>query len=206
MKLRILATSVAVMLVAAACGGSGTGEGAATAAVQTAAPAATQAQAAPAASAAKPQYLVVVGDTIRGNLGLNKTEILITPPGIHCTQQNRFPQTGRIVWRMKVIDPATGKYMDDKQIKELTITYPDGKKDNFKYGGHGGTKENPADHLWAVGFTVPADYPTGLFNVKIEATDLEGRKGTFDQFKVNIAQLTIVPKGQDYPESHTATN
>ena len=203
MKLRILATSVAVMLVAAACGGAGTGEGAATAAVQTAAPAASQAQAAPAA--AKPQYLIVVGDTIRGNLGLNKTEILTTAPGLHCTQQSRFPQTGRIVWRMKVMDPATGKYLDDKAIKSFTITFPDGKSDTFKYGGHGGTKENPADMLWAAGFTIPADYPTGLFNVKIQATDLEGRTGTFDQFKVAFAQLTIVPKGMDYPESHTAT-
>lgn len=204
--LRILATSVAVMLAAAACGG-GTGEGAATAApaVQTAAPAATQAQAATPAAPAKPQFLVVVGDTIRGNLGLNPVEILTGAPGIHCTQQSRFPQTGRIVWRMKVMDPATGKYLDDKQIKDFTVTFPDGKKDAFKYGGHGGTKENPADFLWAAGFTIPADYPTGVFNVKIQATDLEGRTGVFDQFKVNFAQLTIVAKGQDYPETHSAT-
>jgi hypothetical protein len=202
--LRVLATGVALALAASACGaGTGEGTGAPKSAVQTAAPfAATQAQAAPSAAPAKPQFLLVVGDTIRGNLGLNPVEIAITPPGIHCTQQSRFPQTGRIVWRMKVIDPGTGKYLDDKQIKDFTITYPDGKTDTFKYGGHGGTKENPADFLWAAGFTIPADYPTGAFNVKIQATDLEGRKGVFDQFKVSIAQLTIVAKGQDYPESH----
>jgi hypothetical protein len=198
---RILASGVAALFVAAACG-TGTGEGAATAAVQTAAPA-TQAQVAtPAPAPAKPQFLIVVGDTIRGNLGLNPVEVLTTAPGIHCTQQSRFPQTGRIVWRMKVIDPATGKYLDDKQIKDFSITYPDGKKDTFKYGGHGGTKENPADFLWAAGFTIPADYPTGAFNVKIQATDNEGRTGLFDQFKVAFAQLIIVPKGQDYPETH----
>ena len=205
MKLtRILATGTSVMLLAAACGGTGTGEPAASApAVVTAAPA-TQAQApTQPAAVAKPQFLVVVGDTIRGNLGLNPVEILLTAPGIHCTQQSRFPQTGRIVWRMKVMDPATGKYMDDKQIKSFTITFPDGKSDVFKYGGHGGTKENPADFLWAAGFTIPADYPTGLFNVKIVATDNEGRTGTFDQFKVSNAQLTIVAKGQDYPETHS---
>ena len=204
--LRVLATGIVVALAAAACG-AGTGEGAAGAkpAVQTAAaaPAATQAAAPVAAAPAKPQFLLVVGDTIRGNLGLNPVEIQLTAPGIHCTQQSRFPQTGRIVWRMKVIDPANGKYMDDKQIKDFTITFPDGKGDTFKYGGHGGTKENPADFLWAAGYTIPADYPTGAFNVKIQATDFEGRTGTFDQFKVANAQLTIVPKGQDYPESHS---
>jgi hypothetical protein len=203
LHLRVLATGVALMLAAAACG-AGTGDGASAAkpAVQTAAPAAaTQAQAAPAAPA-KPQFLIVVGDTIRGNLGLNPVEIAVTPPGIHCTQQSRFPQGGRIVWRMKVIDPATGKFMDDKQLKEVTLTLPDGKGDVFKYGGHGGTKDNPADFLWAAGYTVPVDYPTGAFNVKIQATDLEGRTGVFDQFKVSIAQLTIVAKGQDYPETH----
>lgn len=204
--LRILAIGVATMLLAAACGAGGTGEGAATPApVVTAAPAATQAQAAPAATPAKPQYLIVVGDTIRGKLGLNPVEVLLTAPGLHCTQQSRFPQGGRIVWRMKVIDPATGKYMDDKQVASFTITYPDGKTDKLVYGGHGGTKENPADFLWAVGFTVPETYPTGLFNVKIEATDLEGRKGVFDQFKVSFAQLMIVPKGQDYPPDHSGT-
>ena len=204
LHLRVLATGVALALAAAACGaGTGEGTGAPKAAVQTVAPAAaTQAQAAPAAALAKPQFLIVVGDTIRGNLGLNPVEIAVVPPGIHCTQQSRFPQTGRIVWRMKVIDPATGKYMDDKQVKDFTITYPDGKGDVLKYGGHGGTKENPADFMWAVGFTVPADYPTGAFNAKIQATDFEGRTGVFDQFKVNIAQLTIVAKGQDYPETH----
>jgi hypothetical protein len=133
MKLRILATGVAVILVAAACGGAGTGEGTAPAALQTAAPAATQAQAAPAAAPAKAQFLILVGDTVRGTQGLNDIEKLAAPPGLTCTQQSRFPQGGRIVWRMKVVDPLSGTYMDDKQIASFTITYPDGKTDTLKY-------------------------------------------------------------------------
>lgn len=196
MKLRILASGVAVLVLAAACTG-GTGEGAAspTQAAATQSAAATQA----AAKLAKP--LVMVGDTIRSNLGLNEQEIKTTAPGIHCTQQSRFPQGGRIVWRMKVLDPVTGNYLSDKEISTFTITYPDGKTDKFAYGGHGGTKEAPQDMLWAVGFTIPVDYPTGNFNVKIEAKATDGRVATFDQFKVTFAQLIIVPKGQDYPRS-----
>lgn len=193
-RTRILASCIAALFVAAACGGT-TGEGAAspTTAAKTQAPAAT------ATPLVLAKQLVIVGDTIRGNLGLNPTEKLITAPGIHCTQQSRFPQTGRIVWRMKALDPVTGKYLDDKQIASFTITYPDGKTDNFKYGPHGGTKEAPQDFLWAVGFTVPADYPTGAFNVKIEAKSVEGAVGVFDQFKVSAAQLIITAAGQDYP-------
>ena len=187
-RLRVLASGVAVLLVAAACGGT-TGEVAAS----PAAPAQTQ------AAPALPKVLVIVGDTIRGNLGLNEVEKALTAPGIHCTQQSRFPQGGRIVWRMKALDPISGKYLDDKQISSFTITYPDGKTDVLKYAGHGGTKESPQDFLWAVGYTVPLDYPTGTFNVKIQAKSLEGAVGTFDQFKVAAAQLTIVPVAKDYP-------
>lgn len=193
LRTRILASTIAALFVAAACGGS-TGESTSpTTAAQ------TQAAVATATPTVLAKQLVIVGDTIRGNLGLNPTEKLLTAPGIHCTQQSRFPQTGRIVWRMKALDPISGKYLDDKQIASFTITYPDGKIDNFKYGPHGGTKEAPQDFLWAVGFTVPADYPTGAFNVKIEAKSIAGAVGVFDQFKVASAQLIIVALGQDYP-------
>lgn len=194
---RVLAISVAFLFIAASCGATGEGSGAA-APLQTKA-AAPAAPAAPAAAA--PKFLIVVGDTIRSQAGLNDVEKNINAPGIHCTEQSRFPQGGRIVWRMKVMDPTTGKYLDDKAVASFTITYPDGKTDKLVYGGHGGTKEAPQDFLWAVGYTIPADYPTGTFNVKIEAKSVDGATGTFDPFKVTAAQLTIVKAGQDYPRN-----
>jgi hypothetical protein len=193
---RVLATSVAFLFIAASCASTGDTSGAA-ASLQTKAAASPTAQV-----AAAPKFLIVVGDTIRSQAGLNDVEKNINAPGIHCTEQSRFPQGGRIVWRMKVIDPTTGKYLDDKAIASFTITYPDGKTDKLVYGAHGGTKEAPQDFLWAVGFTIPADYPTGAFNVKIEAKSVDGATGTFDAFKVSAAQLTIVKAGQDYPRSN----
>lgn len=194
LPVRILASCVPLLLLAASCG-AGTGEGAAT--PSTAAKASTPAQSAPVVA----KFLIITGDTIRGQLGLNDVEKNIGPGGIHCTQQSRFPQGGRIVWRMKVIDPTTGKYLDDKALASVTITYPDGKTDKLAYGGHGGTKDAPQDYLWAVGYTVPVDYPTGAFNYKIEAKSVEGATGTFEPFKVAAAMLTIVPKGLDYPRN-----
>lgn len=193
-RVRVLAAGIAVLFVAASCGAS-TGESAAS---PTAAKT-TQAAPATAAPVVLAKQLVIVGDTIRGKLGLNETEVLVTAPGIHCTQQSRFPQGGRIVWRMKALDPITGKYLDDKEIASFTITYADGKTEKFAYGPHGGTKEAPQDFLWAIGYTIPLDYPTGAFNVKIEAKSVAGTVGTFDQFKVAFAQLTIVSVGKDYP-------
>lgn len=193
---RILAISVAFLFVAASCGAS-TSEAPAASPVKTQA----AATAAPTAAPVAAKFLIVVGDTIRSQAGLTDVEKNINAPGIHCTEQSRFPQGGRIVWRMKVIDPTTGKYLDDKQIASFTITFPDGKSDKFVYGGHGGTKEAPQDMLWAVGWTIPADYPTGAFNVKIEAKNLDGVVGVFDQFKVVPAQLTITKAGQDYPRN-----
>jgi len=195
LRVKLLATCVTALMLAASCSG-GTGEGAAS---PTTAAKATQAAAATQAAPVLAKPLVMLGDTIRGQLNLNDTEKILGAPGIHCTQQSRFPQGGRIVWRMKVLDPLSGKYLDDKDISSFTITFPDGKSDKLAYGGHGGTKEAPQDMLWAVGYTVPLDYPTGAFNVKIEAKASDGRTASFDQFKVAFAQLTIVKAGQDYP-------
>jgi len=182
-------------MLAAACG-SGTGDSAAT---PTSAPSQTKAVAATQAAPVLAKTLVILGDTIRSQQGLNDVEKNIGAPEIHCTQQSRFPQGGRIVWRMKALDPVTGSYLDDKAVASFTITFPDGKSDKFAYGGHGGTKEAPQDFLWAYGWTVPADYPTGALNVKIDVKSIAGASGSFDAFRVAAAQLTITKPGQDYP-------
>ncbi len=189
--LRVLASTASALFLAgvlASCGG-GTGEApiAATTA-PTVAPtvAATQAP-------QKATFLILQGDTVRSPVGLTAEEKVF----LSCVQQSRFPQGSRIVWRYRVLDPLTNKALDDKAIKEFTVTLPDGKSAAFKYGGHGGPdKEHPAEYFWTTGFTIPADYPTGLFSYQIKATSVDGAVGTFDQFKVAAAQLTIVAAGK----------
>ena len=191
---RILATSVALGLVAASCGGT-TGEAPPTAVV-TAAPAATQATAAPVA--AKPTSLMLVVDTVRGTQGVTDDEKKAdNPASLVCVVMSKFPQGSRIVWRAVVSDPLTNKPLDDKALEYVKITLADGKLQDLKYGPHGGTKENPAQFFWVAGWTVPTDYPTGAFAFKIEAKSKEGIIGTYghDYFKVPAAQLQIVPPG-----------
>jgi len=187
---RILATtasSVVLVGMLASCGG-GTGETATSATQAPAAPAATaQATAAPQ----KATFLILQGDTVRSPEGLTDEEKTF----LSCVQQSRFPQSSRIVWRYKVIDPVANKPLDDKGLTSFDLILPDGTKSAFKYGGHGGTKEAPADFFWTAGFSVPKDYPTGLFNYQIKAVAASGATGGFDQFKVPSAQLTIVKIG-----------
>ena len=187
---RILATSASIVFVVgalASCGG-GTGE-TATSATTAPTPAATT------AATAKPQvatFLILQGDTVRSPEGLTDEEKTF----LSCVQQSRFPQGSRIVWRYRALDPLTNKALDDKAIKSFELTLPDGKTQAFKYGGHGGTKEAPAEFFWTSGFSVSKDYPTGLFNYQLKALSIDGAIGTFDQFKVPAAQLTIVPFGK----------
>lgn len=187
---RILATTASsVFLVGAlaSCGG-GTGETPntnANAAPST--PAQTQASAAPQ----KATFLILQGDTVRSPENLTDEEKTF----LSCVQQSRFPQGSRIVWRYRVLDPSTNTALDDKALKSFDLILPDGKTVAFKYGGHGGTKPNYAEYFWTAGFSIPADYPTGLFNYQVKAVSAEGAIGTFEQMKVPAAQLTIVKAG-----------
>jgi hypothetical protein len=186
---RFLATTASTVFVVgalASCGG-GTGETATSATQAPSAAATTQATAAPQKAA----FLLLQGDTVRSPEGLTDEEKTF----LSCVQQSRFPQSSRIVWRFRVLDPLSGKAMDDKGIASFDLVLPDGKTQAFKYGGHGGTKEAPAEFFWTAGYSIPKDYPTGLFTYQLKATSKEGVVGTFDQFKVPAAQLTIVKLG-----------
>ena len=183
--LAITASTVFVVGALASCGG-GTGDTAGQTTAPTVAPT--------VAATAKPQvatFLILQGDTVRSPEGLTDEEKKF----LSCVQQSRFPQGSRIVWRFRVLDPLTNKPLDDKAMKSFEVTLPDGKTQAFKWAGHGGTKENPLEYFWTAGYSVAKDYPTGLFSYQLKATSLEGAIGTFDQFKVPAAQLTIVAAG-----------
>ncbi|HEU5288325.1 MAG TPA: hypothetical protein VFV20_07975 [Candidatus Limnocylindria bacterium] len=184
--LAITATSVFVVGALASCGG-GTGETATSATTAPSVAATTQATAAPQ----KATFLILQGDTVRSPEGLTDEEKVF----LSCVQQSRFPQGSRIVWRYRVNAPLTNKALDDKGVKSFDLILPDGKAVAFKYGGHGGTKPNYAEYFWTAGFSIPADYPTGLFNYQVKAVGAEGAIGTFEQMKVPAAQLTVVKAG-----------
>ncbi|MDE3103022.1 MAG: hypothetical protein KGJ98_12390 [Chloroflexota bacterium] len=187
--LRVGAALISTVVVLSACGGAAEPTPTKPALQTAAAPSATAATAATAVPAPAPKALILVGDTVRGTAGLTDAQKTY----LTCTEQNRFPQGSSIVWRFKVVDPTTAKTMTAKELKSFVLTLPDGKQKPFNWGEH---PKNSNVWFWTASFELPKDYPTGAFNYKVVATDLEGRTGMFDQFPVAAGMLQVVPLGK----------
>lgn len=147
--------------------------------------AACQAAATPTPTPAPAVNLILVSDTVQGPTNLTDEE---KAAGATCVQKNRFAKNEEIVWRTRVIDPTTGQPMDDTAITSLVVKLPD-QELAMHYGGH--PRDNPVDFFWTVGFDVPESYPSGALTFTIVATGTDGRTGTYNQFGVAAAQLTV---------------
>lgn len=136
----------------------------------------------PAPESNAPLFLDV--DTVLGPTNLTAEE----RPSKTCVQMSRFAHNEEVVWRVKVLDPRTGEPMDDTQLESVQVQLPDETLD-MHYGGH--PNDNPADFFWTVSWDVPEDYPSGNISYAVKATATDGRTGTWDQFGVTAAQLTV---------------
>jgi hypothetical protein len=125
--------------------------------------------------------LFIQADTVVGSTNLSSQEA-------SCVQLSQFARNEEIVWRAKVFDPATGKPLDDKALTSVEVRLPD-QTLKMTYGAH--PKTNPTDSFWAVGFTIPATYPTGALPYTVAATATDGRSGTFAPLEMAPSLLTI---------------
>jgi hypothetical protein len=146
---------------------------------------ACQAAAPPTPSPAPAVPLFLVADTVQGPANLTAEE---TAAGSVCVQKNRFAKNEEIVWRVKVVDPATGQPLDDQALSAVVVRLPD-QELPLHYGAH--PRDNPVDFFWTVGWDVPESYPTGVLAYTVSATAKDGRTGTYSQFGVPAAQLAI---------------
>jgi len=128
--------------------------------------------------------LFIDADTVLGPTNLTEAE----RPLKTCVQVSRFAHNEEVVWRVKVLDPVTNQPMDDTALASVQVKLPDQILD-LHYGGH--PRDTPVDFFWTVGWDVPETYPTGTVAYTIEARAADGRTGTWEQFKVSLAQLTI---------------
>jgi len=144
----------------------------------------TQAPSTTQVPSAASSTLFVDVDTVLGPTNLTDAE----KPTRTCVQASRFAHNEEVVWRVKVIDPVTGKPMDDTTLASIQVKLPDQTLD-LHYGGH--PKSTPVDFFWTVGWDVPADYPTGTVDYTVVATAKDGRTGEYNQFKVALAMLTV---------------
>lgn len=147
-------------------------------------PASVAASSASATPPAAVEVLFIDADTVLGPTNLTEEE----RPLKTCVQVSRYAHNEEIVWRVKVFDPLTGEPMDDTQLESLQVVMGDQTLD-LHYGPH--PQDNPVDNFWTVGWEVPEDYPTGTISYTIEATAVDGRTGTWEQFGVEAAMLTV---------------
>lgn len=137
------------------------------------------------AGAQDPNALFVYADTVMSgkNLPADQTDEK------DCVLNNRFPRNSQVVWRSRVIDPATGTTMDDTVLDKLEVTLGDGQVFAMKYGGH--PSKQPRDFYWTAPWLIPKDYPTGTVVYSVKATAKDGRTGEYKPFDIPTSMLTV---------------
>ncbi|HET7677098.1 MAG TPA: hypothetical protein VFK38_04535 [Candidatus Limnocylindrales bacterium] len=179
---RWLPTTFMVLLVAAlvaACSATPPGGGATPTGVPATSPPAAATDEPP-----PPAALVIQADTVLGPKNLTEAE----RGKKICIQLNKFAHNEQIVWRVRVVDGATGQPLDDKAISALQVKLPT-ETLSFRYGPH--PSKDPLEHFWTVSWVVPEAFPSGTVPYTILATGADGRSGKFEQFKIPFAMLTV---------------
>jgi hypothetical protein len=141
--------------------------------------------------------LIVFGDMVQGGKNIPEDQSAERT----CVLTNRFPRNAEIVWRVRVVDPATSQAMDDTMLDTVEVQLSDGQTFEMEYGAHPPPPRPARDSYWTVPWTVPADYPTGTLSYTVIATDPQGRIGEFKPFDIPSSLPTITEEVlQEIPE------
>jgi len=131
------------------------------------------------------QFLFLDVDTVLGPGNLTLEE----KPAKTCVQWSRFAHNEEVVWRVKVFDPLSGDPMDDTMLASVQVVMADQTFD-LHYGPH--PRDKPLGFFWTASWVVPEGYPDGVINYTVEAAASDGRTGTWEQFEVAAANLTVL--------------
>ena len=165
--LRLAALGVAPLaLLLSACGGSSQ-SGAATAA--------------PAAA----QTLFISADVVQGSVNVPKDQAAL----FSCVNSSRFPRNSQIVWRARIMDPATGNLLDGAAVSKATVKLASGKDVDMVYGQH---PKDTGEGYWTGSWIIPKDQATGTLKYSINVTGTDGRSGSFEPFSVASALPTVL--------------
>jgi hypothetical protein len=107
-----------------------------------------------------------------------------------CVLTSQFKRNEAVVWRVRVLDQS-GRALDDKGLKGLIVEMSNGQKLPLHFGPH--PRGRTDDYFWTASWLIPESYPTGTFAYKVITTDLNGRSHSWEPFKVDISQLTVIP-------------
>ncbi|HET6948617.1 MAG TPA: hypothetical protein VFJ45_12475 [bacterium] len=147
-------------------------------------------------AAAGPQgklVYIVAADIVRG---------LFQATGTVCVQTNVFKLGEEVVWRVTVFDASNGAdpAEDGKNLTALTergikvtVYLENGMSFPLRYARHPG-KGDPAAWLWATGWRIPDDFPTGRLKWWLVVTDKTGAFVRFDPigFGTNLGAAPLI--------------
>lgn len=123
------------------------------------------------------------GDMVRGRPKAG-------PTGPVCVLTSQFKRSEKVVWRVRVFDPAKSKQLGKAGLKSVFVELPDGKKLKMRFGTH--PRKKVTDTFWATSWQIPADYPTGRLAYKVVATDGSGRVHTWHPFNIRNSEFTVI--------------
>jgi hypothetical protein len=141
------------------------------------------------AAAAAPQFkdLVVSYDIVRGHHNIPADQSADKT----CVLNSRFLHNEGIIWRVRVMDPVTGQFMDDKAIEKVEVKLADGQVLKVDYGGH--PAKAPTDTYWTTAFEIPEEYPSGALNFTVNVQAKDGRTNSKGMnFVAALSQVTIL--------------
>jgi hypothetical protein len=125
---------------------------------------------------------VFEGDVVRG-----------AGPGAQgpgCVLDNRFKHGETMLFRVRLVDPKTGKSLDNSAVKSMEIVLSNGEKAPMAYHQH--PPKDPTDWFWSGGWIVPDNQPTGSLSYKVVVTGLDGKTSDWSPFKVAPSQITVI--------------
>lgn len=129
-----------------------------------------------AAAEAEDTDLIIAADIVLGSKNIPEEE----KPDKSCVLSSRYPRNSEMVWRARIIDPATGEEMDDSQISEAKAELATGETIVLEYGPH--PKDPPNEYFWTGSWVVPEDHATGTLEYTINVTGADDRTGEFEPF------------------------
>jgi hypothetical protein len=146
--------------------------------------------------------LILAADMVRGSEN---------PMGPVCVLSSRYKQGEHVVWRVRLIDTATGKavpapaeeLLSQNPSKEdlasmtknisVKVHLSDGHVFPMHFGPH--PTKKAADYFWTTAWIIPKNYPTGTIDYWITADwPAEGKMGRWQPFNVGYSKLTIEQK------------
>lgn len=142
-----------------------------------------------AAQAAAPKY-TLQADVVRG---------AVNAQGAVCVQNSVFYPGEGIVWRVNVMDAATGKTLTPAQVKAAGLTVAikvdNGVIKQLEYLPHPPTGDNQ-QWFFAGAWQTVEKTPTGTLKWTATARDKAGNTATFSPIgqDMGLAALTIAPK------------